>query len=47
MELTSQFALSRQCWCGLSFSMQLHENRYMKRVGVAGAQLRATLHDYF
>ncbi|WP_107758729.1 hypothetical protein [Dickeya sp. Secpp 1600] len=41
VELTSQFALSRQYWQGLSASMQLHENCYIKRAGVAGAQLRA------
>ncbi|ATO31773.1 hypothetical protein DDI_0605 [Dickeya dianthicola RNS04.9] len=41
MKLTSQLALSRQYWHGLSDFMQLHENCYIKWVGVAGARLRA------
>ncbi|AYC17683.1 hypothetical protein DZA65_00777 [Dickeya dianthicola] len=41
VKLTSQLALSRQYWHGLSDFMQLHENCYIKWVGVAGAQLRA------
>ena len=36
------FAVSRQSWRGSRVVMQLHQNRLIKRAGVAGKALRAS-----
>ncbi|EPA7636924.1 hypothetical protein ACQ5AS_002634 [Klebsiella pneumoniae] len=35
-------ALTRQFWRAFSYLMQVHENYYTKRAGVAGIRARAT-----
>ncbi|EHM50716.1 hypothetical protein HMPREF0880_00901 [Yokenella regensburgei ATCC 43003] len=36
------FAEARQFWRAFAYVMQAHENRYIKRAGVAGIRARAT-----
>jgi len=36
------FAEGRQFWQGFTYAMQVHENRYTKRAGVAGIRARAS-----
>jgi hypothetical protein len=38
------FAKARQNWRAFAYVMQVHENRYIKRAGVAGIRARATTH---
>lgn len=33
--------LDRQFWRAFAYVMQVHENHYMKRAGVAGVRVRA------
>ncbi|MDK2369837.1 hypothetical protein [Citrobacter freundii] len=35
------FAEARQFWWAFAYVMHLHENRYIKRAGVAGIRARA------
>lgn len=35
------FAEARQNWRAFAYVMQVHENRYIKRAGVAGVRARA------
>ncbi|HHA1409785.1 TPA: hypothetical protein ACOEL2_002433 [Enterobacter hormaechei subsp. xiangfangensis] len=37
------FAEARQNWRAFAFVMQVHENRYIKRAGVAGIRARASI----
>ncbi|QVK37438.1 hypothetical protein [Enterobacter asburiae] len=36
------FAELRQNWQAFTYVMQVHENRYLKRAGVAGIRARVT-----
>ncbi|EBA9120156.1 hypothetical protein CED64_01395 [Salmonella enterica] len=40
--LRSIFAKARQFWRAFAYVMQVHENYYTKRAGVAGIRARAT-----
>ncbi|AXZ74115.1 hypothetical protein DOD48_09860 [Shigella flexneri] len=37
------FAEARQNWRAFAYVMHLHENHYIKRAGVAGIRLRASI----
>ena len=40
------FAEARQNWRAFAYVMQVHENRYTKRAGVAGIRARAEPYKY-
>ncbi|ELY4101700.1 hypothetical protein SMY45_001873 [Cronobacter sakazakii] len=40
------FAQSRQFWRAFTYVMQVHENHYTKRAGVAGIRARGSCNNY-